>query len=283
MLSSHETAMLIELPQLDEAPPFPCSDDNGGKQKQKPNTPSASLSIDDGKKPEDIPAYSIPATSESSAQPLENPVENDTEQQQVEQTSTVTPPTSAPGGKRQKHQNPFEIRPSPLGGLGAFAARDLKAGELILVEQPLLRTTTFDLLRSFRELDDEAKEVYMGLHSVPFGTNAVENIKQANAFHIPGSAAIAVFATASRFNHACAPVCNVQFAISSGSTTAGTFITLTMCKDAPRGAELLISYGGTPYQLLTTFGFRCRCGGCQPRSLRDLAVMRGDKEQDWWW
>ncbi|KAL2133824.1 hypothetical protein VTI74DRAFT_1590 [Chaetomium olivicolor] len=80
-------------------------------------------------------------------------------------------------------ENLFTIQPSKLGGLGAFAVRELKRGETILVERPLLRTTQFRLLSDFRTLSEAAKEAYLGLHGGeggdPFGR--VERIKQMNA------------------------------------------------------------------------------------------------------
>ncbi|KAK3336703.1 hypothetical protein B0T19DRAFT_396421 [Cercophora scortea] len=307
MLSEPEPATPIELPKLlDEALPspplLPFGDDKGGKQKntQKLGTPIANLSINDKNEPEAAPRCSAPAeTAENNTTVHVVPSltgQNHHQQEQEQNQASLADHPAENSNVSSKHHleieneknTAFEIRPSPLGGLGAFAARALKKDELILIEPPLLRTTSFDLLRSFRALDDEAKKVYMSLHSrVPFGTNAVENIKQANAligfgwvsFHIPGRQEIGIYPTASRFNHACTPKRNVKFHIVAGT---GDAITLTMAQDAAPGEELLISYGGTPFQLLTTFGFRCGCGGCELRSARDLAVMRGEEEMEWW-
>ncbi|KAL2271015.1 hypothetical protein VTJ83DRAFT_386 [Remersonia thermophila] len=63
----------------------------------------------------------------------------------------------------------FVVRRSSLGGLGAFAARDLCCGETILVEQPLLVTTSSSLLFDYHNLPEEAKQAYMTLHGADDG------------------------------------------------------------------------------------------------------------------
>lgn len=77
----------------------------------------------------------------------------------------------------------FEIRPSKLGGLGAFAVRTLKKGETVLVEKPLLWTTHFRLMRDFNNLSESGKAAYLGLHGGEGGNpfNRVERIKTRNA------------------------------------------------------------------------------------------------------
>lgn len=77
----------------------------------------------------------------------------------------------------------FEIRPSKLGGFGAFAVRALKKGETILVEKPLLWTTHFRLMRDFNNLSESGKAAYLGLHGGEGGDpfNRVERIKNKNA------------------------------------------------------------------------------------------------------
>jgi hypothetical protein len=71
---------------------------------------------------------------------------------------------------------------------------------------------------------------------------------------------MAIFAIASRFNHACATgPRNVAYFLD-GETGA---ITMVVCADSvPAGAELLISYGSSPRNLYASHGFRCQCGGC---------------------
>ncbi len=93
------------------------------------------------------------------------------------------PPPSPASPSRRGFEDFFEIRPSRLGGLGAFAVRDLRRNETILVERPLLRTTHFRLLPDYHNLSEAAKRAFMGLHGGeggdPFGR--VERIKQLNS------------------------------------------------------------------------------------------------------
>ncbi|KAK3383060.1 hypothetical protein B0T24DRAFT_672989 [Lasiosphaeria ovina] len=163
-----------------------------------------------------------------------------------------------------QYQDFFEIRPSPLGGLGAFAVRDLKHGETILIEQPILRTTHFSFGSDFYNLSEDDQAVILALHR-PDGPDGIDGIVRINAFQIPGG--VALFQVASRFNHACAPVRNVRY----GYDAARNAMTFTVSVyEVPRGAELLIMYGSNTLELYRTFGFRCSCGGCVPLTQCDI-------------
>ncbi|KAK3310734.1 uncharacterized protein B0T15DRAFT_489391 [Chaetomium strumarium] len=168
----------------------------------------------------------------------------------------------------------FRIQPSELGGLGAFAVRELKKGETILVERPLLRTTHFRLMVDYHNLSEAAKKTYLGLHGGggdPF--NRVERIKNLNSFVVPGG--IAIFEIASRFNHACRLARNVDYKFDDEQGV----LSLTISQDVvPAGSELFINYGGSPLDLYWTYGFRCRCGGCTPLTDEDIRRL---KEQEY--
>ena len=94
------------------------------------------------------------------------------------------PPSPASGHSNSQHhfEGFFRIRESKLGGLGAFAARDLKKGETILVEKPLVWTTHFGLMRAFNSLSEAKQAEYLSLHAgegEPY--NLVERIKNLNS------------------------------------------------------------------------------------------------------
>lgn len=197
--------------------------------------------------------------------------------------------------KSETAERLFEIRPSKLGGLGAFALRELWKGDIILVEEPLLKTTHFGLRRAFDKLSEPEKQIYMNLHCgencSPF--KKIEEIKQRNSYVSAGCTSrflgpltrinynsflmkgglVAIFATASRFNHACRPVRNVKYELD-GETGV---ITLTVCQDVvPAGTELTVNYGGSPAQLYQDFGFICKCGGCDSLTADDIRRMRDE-------
>lgn len=132
-----------------------------------------------------------PATSpldESQNHPEEEPEEWEaTSTGDDEEYPPAPPPSPASnaGKSRTRRLNNkfFAIRPSKLGGLGAFAIQDLKRGETILVERPLLRTTHFRLMRDFYSLSKSAKAAYLRLHGGEGGDafSRVERIKQLNS------------------------------------------------------------------------------------------------------
>ncbi len=76
----------------------------------------------------------------------------------------------------------FEIRQSAVGGLGAFAVKDLEYGEHILLERPLLESTTLDLLRDFETLNAVEQTIFKGLHGfyIKGGAAALYKIWNAN-------------------------------------------------------------------------------------------------------
>ncbi|KAL2165407.1 hypothetical protein VTH06DRAFT_705 [Thermothelomyces fergusii] len=188
-------------------------------------------------------------------------------------SNTFPPPSGGvvrAGGSKAGFEEFFTIRPSKLGGLGAFATRELRRGETILTERPLLRTTHFRLMLDYHNLSDAAKKTYLSLHGGEDGDRfgRVERVKVLNSFQVPGG--VAIFETASRFNHACPPARNVRYEFDD----ARGLLSLTVCHDAvPAGAELLISYGGSPAELYSTYGFRCACGGCAPLTDDDIRTL----------
>lgn len=114
------------------------------------------------------------------------PADADTKQQekQPEEHAAFPPsPTENAGEVAGGFEKFFKVQRSDLGGLGAFAARDLMRGRTILVERPLLRTTHFRLLPDYHNLSDVAKKAYLSLHDGENGDqfSKVERIKVLNS------------------------------------------------------------------------------------------------------
>ncbi len=74
------------------------------------------------------------------------------------------PPPSPVNPAKRDFEEFFQIRPSRLGGLGCFAAQELRRGQTILVEPPLLRTTSFRLMPDYHKLSEAAKKAFLSLH-----------------------------------------------------------------------------------------------------------------------
>lgn len=98
--------------------------------------------------------------------------------------SLPTAPPNTPAEDRIWWSNDyFLIRRSALGGLGAFAAKDLKYGDRILVEKPLLRTINWDFSNKYEELSDEDRQLFHTLHKFSANPDAhdIEKIRRANS------------------------------------------------------------------------------------------------------
>lgn len=137
----------------------------------------------------ELPTEIEPSTEVESLIDVESPTEAETPAEigpliDLEVPTEVETPTvvEAPEIPKQPRYKQFiEIRKSPVGGFGIFAVKDLKRGDIILVERPILKTSSFSLMDDFRALDDETKEIFMSLHAVEDNnTNEIERIKRAN-------------------------------------------------------------------------------------------------------
>jgi hypothetical protein len=58
----------------------------------------------------------------------------------------------------------FEVRPSPKGGLGAFATREIPCGTVIHREQALFTGTSMEVFYLYEQLSPDQRREYLGLH-----------------------------------------------------------------------------------------------------------------------
>ncbi|CAK7268393.1 hypothetical protein SEPCBS119000_003038 [Sporothrix epigloea] len=158
----------------------------------------------------------------------------------------------------------FAIQPSPLGGMGCFAVRDIGCGERLLVERPLLRTDLLHLFHRLEQLSTAHRQQYDALHAWhpdPRASRA-EQIWTANTF-VTGDVE-GLFLVASRFNHACSrsPERNVDYRYDQEHNV----LVLTAAARVAAGTELLISYGQSVRMMQLRYGFTCRCSTCENNS-----------------
>ena len=155
------------------------------------------------------------------------------------------------------------------GGIGAFATRDIKKGELILREGPIV-TARLETLESVEgRLSDKQRKQLFSLcdwRASAAGTRkSALGIFQANGYPAPAgprSEEAGVFLAFSRFNHGCVP--NVSHSWH-GFKEKVVFAS----RDIIAGEELLTNYvelccGGQERRevLRERFGFECTCVAC---------------------
>lgn len=134
----------------------------------------------------------MPPPTPSPVGPIADSIHTQAQEVEVEGPSPVAPPNS-PADKPDEASRVifrnefFEVRPSSLLGFGAFAAKELKYGDCILTERPLMRTTGMGLFKDFDDLDEEDKQIYMSLHgfSIKKDAHVVEKILRANRYVAP--------------------------------------------------------------------------------------------------
>ncbi|RYP78320.1 hypothetical protein DL769_003198 [Monosporascus sp. CRB-8-3] len=157
----------------------------------------------------------------------------------------------------------FAIKRSDISGLGAFAQRDLKRGWTIHVERAVIEATEKTFYDELDKLTPDLKQAFSRLHAYFETPNLDPNlaILRTNGFDSrTAHGGLSIFLVASRFNNACRPRNNVDYHIDKTRHSI-VFKTRT---NIPAGTELTISYGAQPRTLLSKWGFRCRCGACQP-------------------
>jgi hypothetical protein len=130
----------------------------------------------------DSSAETLPTGSETGTPPTDT----DPKQQEGEpEENPAVPPSPTDNTEKEaaSFEEFFQVQRSDLGGLGAFATRDLTRGQKILEERPLLRTTHFRLLPDYHNLSDAAKKAYLSLHDGENGDqfSKVERIKVLNS------------------------------------------------------------------------------------------------------
>lgn len=59
----------------------------------------------------------------------------------------------------------FAVKRSKIAGWGAFAVRELKRGDRILVEKPLFTANNTTLFKDFDKLSQPLREIALGLHA----------------------------------------------------------------------------------------------------------------------
>jgi hypothetical protein len=191
----------------------------------------------------------------------------------------------------------YRIGPVAGKGLGVFATRDIKRGERIISESPLIVISerdyfAADVERAFNRLSDTDKARYMSLASAhnfdvkswpdsqvpsPKHSDYIRKKEQYEARiareksllsvyqtnNVEREYGSAVFDHFSRFNHSCLP--NAMFA---WNTNIGKQ-TVHALDHIPAGEEITVSYidpihsTNTRQYLLSYYGFKCKCPACQ--------------------
>ncbi|KAF9770692.1 hypothetical protein IL306_011707 [Fusarium sp. DS 682] len=167
----------------------------------------------------------------------------------------------------------FIVKRSLIAGWGAFAAKELKFKDKILVERPLFTANNVTLYAEFDNLDRELQKIALSLHANSYCK--FQNIKAVwttNCFSTGEHDEAGIFPIASRFNHSCHPSQNVEYHFNNIEEVLEMTVKADVIKE---GEELTISYGVglTPSELFYRYGFKCQCGGCPGWTEEDEKFM----------
>lgn len=182
---------------------------------------------------------------------------------------------------------PFVIRDSESvpKQRGVFAARELKRGDLILSEKPVLSLgpeIPGRLEFKVKNLSPAILDHFLSLHNSHSGCSCYSNSLLQGIFHtnsIPvDDKTTGIFLDASRFNHACSPNAKQSFNTNTGE------IRIYALDVISAGEEIFISYisgrrvYGTPQKyrqndLCTRYHFACACYVC---SLPEEELLKSD-------
>ena len=157
-------------------------------------------------------------------------------------------------------------------GFGIVATRNIKLGELILQERPLLSWTNYDSLKSqFDNLSKSEKDAVLSLSNSHFELDVeLQGIANTNGFFCESTESMCLFLTASRFNHSCTP--NVQ------SVNMSPELRVYASSDISKDEELCINYlplwqspSTIKQNLKKQYRFVCNCELC---SMQDQGQMK---------
>ncbi|KAL2816625.1 hypothetical protein BDW59DRAFT_166270 [Aspergillus cavernicola] len=178
---------------------------------------------------------------------------------------------------------PFELKPSPGKGWGAFATQPIRKGFLILTEKPVFvikkpheEITEGDIRSAFARLTPGQKKQFLCLRdngSTPF--TSMESALSENSFATSSSMASPVhglYLLHSRFNHSCLPNCEIP---ETKTEAVRSFAT----RDINIGEEIRFCYEPTfqcrtVYERHEALRFVCDCNACLPGSFQRASNMR---------
>lgn len=186
----------------------------------------------------------------------------------------------------EKNQPCFELILTKNKGIGMFAARDIKAGTIILNDKPLLSIPRNNnkendnqcIIDQFKQLSKEDKQTVCSYH-IQIETKENENEDEdilglyfTNAFTIINDESdikSGFFPNIARMNHSCLSNCEVlNYDINTKSRS------IIALFDIKKGEELSINYIGNSYYtlsmtqkvrkqyILSNFNFDCKCIHC---------------------
>jgi len=155
----------------------------------------------------------------------------------------------------------WDVMEAPGKGHGVFTLRDLKRGDIILVEKAALEYI-FPPHELPADLPPGARDEIMRL--TPEDGTVFQKLQNNQFEAMSGNETSTVFITVARLNHSCLPNCEV---ITQGD---GTVTLISLNCDLEKGKELTINYlgltdqrGGTAAQqaamLRKKWGFDCDC------------------------
>lgn len=172
--------------------------------------------------------------------------------------------------------SPYKICPVEGKGLGMTATKDIKKGELIVVERPVLLMRTSGAVTGRKEdftrssllyLSSPSLQGILDLHNAhpPSSCNSIMGILNTNFLgaSMPfGSDYCALYLTISRANHSCV------FNAEHGFRPGGMRGELSAVRDINEGEEVTITYCKPKSDLrrrreeLEDYGFECTCERC---------------------
>ena len=199
--------------------------------------------------------------------------------------ATGCPASSASGHPALSASDVYEIRPSAEKGNGVFALRDIKPGEVVMIDHQVMQIYGGGTTRMIQHTDDEVRQAFdklqpdqqaqfLVLHegSRPFKTKLLRIFKT-NAFG--GAEGAYIYLNISAINHSCLPNAQVIPRIDEVAEVMAT-------QAIARNEEILICYNDlspcmTARQrgtlLYSHYGFVCECPSC---ALQGHARMLSD-------
>jgi hypothetical protein len=195
-------------------------------------------------------------------------------------SSRTDPSITTPSTNVRPQDTLLKVINTPNHGRAIFTIRKIKAGTLLLAENPLIILSKSEennynaIEREYSLLPKPQQKIYKKLFDAEKSRmSSVVSIYNSNCYNcegwkFDGMGGSAVGELASRFNHSCLP--NAQFSYHE-RTNEMRFYAI---RDIPRGKEVFTNYFKNQFKAAAKrngeqqmhYGFMCRCDACDPKT-----------------
>lgn len=166
--------------------------------------------------------------------------------------------------KGSKVNDFIDLRPSPRGGFGMYARKNISPQTVILKEEPFIIASSEDeIMACYASLHPQQQREFNSLHWWwERNSNPILGRFKTNEFGLDTGGTArrgAVAFMVSRFNHDCDPSARVVWEWEKPDDRGRGYLRVDVSREIVKGEEITICYTTETYRLYHDYGFECIC------------------------